>query len=136
MALGSVMQTALTGLSMAGQTVAVVANNLANARTPGFKASQTQTATQTPRTLGLGAAPTSSQGGTNPTQFGNGALAVQATTDTTPGPMLANGVEQSNTDVGESLIDLAVASDSFTANLAVIGVANEMLDELIHLGRA
>ncbi len=35
----SVTQTALTGISAAGSMMRVVANNLANSQTPGFKAS-------------------------------------------------------------------------------------------------
>lgn len=72
MGLGSVMQTALSGLSAAELTIGVTANNLANSQTAGFKASKPTFATQPPQTQSLGAAPSGSNGGSNPVQIGLG----------------------------------------------------------------
>ncbi len=57
MGLGSVMQTALSGISAAQLAVGVIANNLANSQTAGFKASRPNFATQPPQSQSLGAAP-------------------------------------------------------------------------------
>lgn len=72
MGLGSVMQTALSGISAAELAVGVIANNLANLQTAGFKASRPTFATQPPQTQSLGAAPSGSHGGSNPVQIGLG----------------------------------------------------------------
>jgi flagellar hook protein FlgE len=50
MGLGTVMQTALTGMNAAQVSIAMAANNIANQQTPGFKASRVELAT-------LGASP-------------------------------------------------------------------------------
>jgi len=72
MGLGSVLRTAQTAASAAEASIGVVANNLANLDTKGFKASRPNFTTQRPRTHGLGSALSGSNGGTNPTQVGNG----------------------------------------------------------------
>ena len=56
MGLGSVMQTALTGLHAASTSIQVAANNLANQQTPGFKASRPEFATLPPATGSSGVA--------------------------------------------------------------------------------
>ena len=85
MGLSSVMQTALTGISAAKSSVGVIANNLANANTPGFKQSRVALATQTPMTNALGAAPSATSGGTNPAQTGPGVSLAAIQTDFTQG---------------------------------------------------
>lgn len=54
MSLSSVMQTALTGMNAATTMVQVSANNLANARTPGFKAASVRLATAGPLAASAG----------------------------------------------------------------------------------
>ena len=49
---------------------------------------------------------------------------------------VGNGVvELSNTDVGQSLVDLILASDQFLANASVLDTADNLLGELVYLGR-
>lgn len=72
MGLGSVTQTAVSGVSAAQMAVQVIANNLANSQTVGFKASRPSFATQPAQTVSLGAAPSGANGGTNPIQIGTG----------------------------------------------------------------
>jgi len=74
MGLASALSTALTGLTAAETTIDVVGNNLANSNTVGFKSSEVAFASQFLQTLGLGSAPTSGSGGTNPRQTGLGTL--------------------------------------------------------------
>ncbi len=72
MGLSSVLSTAVTGLSSAETTIDVVGNNIANANTVGFKASDVVFSTQFLQTLSLGSAPSETNGGTNPRQTGLG----------------------------------------------------------------
>ncbi len=120
MGLSSVMQTALSGMAAAELTLGVVANNLANANTPGFKASSAASATQTPRTAGHGAAPSGSSGGSNPVQIGSGVRVAAVST---------------NTDLGQSLIDLSQASILFRANVEVLATGEGMYEQLTNLTR-
>ena len=74
MALGTVLQTALSGVSSAQFSVGVIANNLANLNTNGFKASSVSSSTQVSATRGMGSSPSDSSGGTNPLQTGLGVI--------------------------------------------------------------
>ena len=101
MGLGSVLRTARTGLSAAELVFDVVGNNLANARTAGFKASRAAFAAQTPRTESLGAAPSGSSGGGNPVQIGLGVRPAYASTSFSQGSIA----------VGSNPLDLALQGD-------------------------
>ena len=140
MSLASVLQTASSGMSAASLTVNVVSNNLANARTNGFKASRTSFATQTPQTFDAGSAPDASSGGTNPAQIGNGVRSGGIVTDNSQGSIVLSNtgeaIELSNTDVGQNLIDLALASQQFRVSTALFRTANSLLDELVDLTRS
>jgi len=103
MGLASALNTALTGLSASETTIDVVGNNLANANTVGFKASEVDFATQFLQTMSLGSAPTDTSGGTNPTQIGLGTMAVEIT------PNFSQGTIQ----VSSSTTDLAIQGDGF-----------------------
>ncbi len=72
MSLASAMNTALTGLSSSETQIDVIGNNLANANTLGFKASEVAFATQFLQTQSVGASPTATTGGLNPVQTGLG----------------------------------------------------------------
>jgi len=85
MALGSVLQTALSGMAAAETVLAVMANNMANARTPGFKAATPVFVTQQPQTESLGAAPDGTSGGANPVQVGTGVMVAGTSTDFSQG---------------------------------------------------
>ena len=149
MALGSVLQTALSGMAAAETLVAVIANNLANARTPGYKAASPLFTTQQPQTQSRGAAPDGSGGGGDPVQVGVGVMVAGMSADLSQGPiaiidpqnggagkLVPGGIELSNTDIAESLVDLKSATNLFRANLQVADTAGHLLDELIHLRRA
>ena len=51
------------------------------------------------------------------------------------GTILAGAIELSNTDVGRSLVDLIVASTNYRGNARVISSVQELVDELLLLGR-
>jgi flagellar hook protein FlgE len=135
MALVSAMQSALSGLSAAETSLSIIANNIANAQTAGFKASHAIYATQTPQTAGPGVSPSGLGGGGNPVQIGRGVSVVGLSTDTSPGELDPLGHESSNTDLAHSIIELGITSDYFRANLQTLDTSLEMLDELANLGR-
>ncbi|MBM3998538.1 MAG: flagellar hook-basal body complex protein [Planctomycetes bacterium] len=103
MGLASALTTALTGLTAAETQIDVVGNNLANSQTVGFKASTTVFSTQFLQTLGLGSAPTTTTGGTNPRQTGLGVQVAEVTPDFTQGTI----------EISSNPADLAVQGDGF-----------------------
>ncbi len=130
MSLGSVLQTALSGMSAAQLSVGVVANNLANSQTPGFKQSRPSFATQVPQTTGGGAAPSSNHGGPNsgrPVEGVAGGSGVAT--------MISGATELSNTDVAQNLVDLSQASTIFRANVQVLATGEGMFEALASLSR-
>ncbi len=81
MGLTSALNTSLNGLSLNETTIDVLGNNIANAGTNGFKASNVRFSTQLSRTLSVGTRPTEGFGGTNPMQVGLGAAVSVITRD-------------------------------------------------------
>ena len=51
------------------------------------------------------------------------------------GTVVSGAVEQSNTDISKSLIDLITASTQYRGNARVITAAQQLLDELLNLRR-
>ena len=103
MSLASAMSTALTGLSASETQINVIGNNLANANTVGFKASDVLFATQFLQTQSVGSAPTATNGGTNPQQQGLGVEVAQITPNFSQGTISA----------ANSPTDLAIQGDGF-----------------------
>ncbi len=103
MGLASALSTALTGLTAAETTIDVVGNNVANASTVGFKASEAIFATQFVQTQSLGSGPTPTSGGTNPRQIGLGAKVAEIKPDFTQGTV----------EVSTNPSDLAIQGDGF-----------------------
>jgi flagellar hook protein FlgE len=81
MGLGSVLNTALSGVSAAETWIDVTANNLANVNTDGFKASTVRFGTLAPQTRSAGSAPRERSGGSNPVQTGKGVQVSAITVD-------------------------------------------------------
>jgi flagellar hook protein FlgE len=103
MSLGSVLQIAVSGMSAATTSIRVASNNLANARTPGFKASRPIFATQPASTVSIGSAPSTSNGGANPVQIGIGVKVAGIETDFSQGSIAASS----------NPLDLALEGDGF-----------------------
>ncbi|MDX1962530.1 MAG: flagellar hook-basal body complex protein [Pirellulales bacterium] len=103
MGLASALNTALTGLNASETTIDVVGNNLANAGTVGFKASEANFATQFLQTRSLGSGPSDQSGGTNPRQIGLGVQVAEITPDFSQGTI----------QVSSSPSDLAIQGDGF-----------------------
>jgi flagellar hook protein FlgE len=90
MGLGTVMQTALTGINAATTTLQVTAHNLANSQTPGFKSSRVRLASQIPQTLSFGGPPGAGSAGVNPLQIGRGVLVAGTDVDWSPGHVVSS----------------------------------------------
>ena len=136
MSLSSVLQTVASGISAAEFSLGVIANNLANCQTPGFKAARVAFATQMPQTRSLGAAPTAHDGGSNPIQVGTGVFAAEVSTDFSQGSIALDSSPTSVAIEGDGLVDLMLSSTQFRANLEVLRTADDLLDDLMSLGRA
>ena len=103
MSLSSVLNTARTALSAAEMGMGVIANNLANVQTNGFKASRTVFTAGHPVTYGLGAAPSGRSGGTNPIQVGTGVQLAAISTDFRQGSLV----------LSSDPLDMAIEGDGF-----------------------
>ncbi|MBI9044899.1 MAG: flagellar hook protein FlgE [Anaerolineaceae bacterium] len=97
------MFTAINSLYSHQQYMDVVADNLANVNTPGYKSSYVSFQDQFTQTLSVGAGPTENLGGINPTQIGLGSVLG------TVSPKFTQGALQST---GRTL-DLAIQGDGF-----------------------
>ncbi len=88
--------TAISGMN-AGQTkISVVADNIANMNTIGFKASKVNFSDVYYNTASVGKAPSGNQGGTNPRQIGIGVKTASIARDFSSGTTLTTGL---NTDL-------------------------------------
>lgn len=103
MGLTSALNTSLNGLALNETKIDVLGNNIANAGTNGFKASNVLFHTQLSQTLSVGSSPTGNNGGTNPIQIGLGASTASIRKDFSQGSI-------SNTN---SPSDLAIQGDGF-----------------------
>jgi flagellar hook protein FlgE len=66
---------------------------------------------------------------------GSGSPAVGSPGSFGAGTVRAGAIELSNTDVGRSLVDLIVASTNYRGNAKVISSIQQLVDELLTLGR-
>ena len=103
MSLASAMSTALTGLNASETQIDVIGNNLANANTVGFKASDVVFANQFLQTQSVGSGPTDASGGSNPQQEGLGVEVAQITPNFSQGTISA----------ANSSTDMAIQGDGF-----------------------
>lgn len=103
MSLSSVLNTAHTALSAAEMAMDVIANNMANVQTDGFKASRTVFTSGTYATYGLGSAPNGRSGGTNPVQTGTGVQLAAVGKDFSQGAIALSA----------DPLDMAIEGDGF-----------------------
>ncbi|MCX6066479.1 MAG: flagellar hook protein FlgE [Chloroflexi bacterium] len=97
------MFTAISSLSLQQKYLDVVSNNLANANTTGFKASRVLAQDQFAQMMSPGSAPSTTQGGTNPTQVGLGVSLGYISSNFTQGILQSTGRN----------MDLGVQGDGF-----------------------
>ncbi|QOJ14264.1 MAG: flagellar hook-basal body complex protein [Planctomycetia bacterium] len=103
MGLTSALYTGLTGINVNQQRIDTIGNNIANVNTTAFKHSRTLFQTQFANTLSSGTAPSTTSGGTNPIQYGLGALVGSTHRIHTAGSIETTGVPT----------DVAVQGDGF-----------------------
>lgn len=103
MGLTSALNTSLNGLSLNETQINVLGNNISNAGTTGFKASNVSFQTQLAQSLSFGSAPSSTDGGTNPLQIGLGAEVASISADFSQGSITATSTPS----------DLAIQGDGF-----------------------
>ena len=86
------LYTSQTGLNGAQTKLNVVADNIANMNTVGFKQSRVNFADIYYNTISSGSAPSSNLGGINPRQIGTGVRAAEIIRDFTGGSSVATGI--------------------------------------------
>jgi flagellar hook protein FlgE len=97
------MFTAITALNLNQTFMDVIADNLANSNTQGYKQSNVSFQAQFSQLMQVGSAPASALGGTNPTQIGLGARLGYVSPDFTQGTMTATNRN----------LDLAIEGEGF-----------------------
>lgn len=76
-----------------------------------------------------------SGGGTYLEGVGSGPAQIVTPGDQGSGSLRAGAIELSNTDVGRNLVDLIVSSTNYRGNARVISSVQQLVDELLVLGR-
>jgi flagellar hook protein FlgE len=109
--MSQVFGIALSGMQAATTQLDVAANNIANADTPGYKASRADLVELS--TDGVGVAGISK--------------------DPAPGPLQPDGKEGSNVDLAGESINLTRAQILYSANAAVIKIGNRMTGTLLNM---
>jgi flagellar hook protein FlgE len=89
--------SAVSGLKGNQEMMDVIGNNIANVNTPGFKSSSVNFANLLSQTMKGASLPTSTTGGTNPIQIGQGTNVASVDTNFTGGSLQQTG---NNTDLG------------------------------------
>ncbi|KAA3648396.1 MAG: flagellar hook protein FlgE [Chloroflexi bacterium] len=107
------MFTAITSLNLHQTYMDVVADNLANANTPAYKASRITFKDQFAQTMSAGSAPTATLGGINPTQIGLGARLGGVTTTFSQGTMQSTGRLTDMAIQGDGLFIYSDATNTF-----------------------
>ena len=97
MALQRALDSGVTGMLNNQLSLDVVANNIANVNTPGFKGSRVSFANSLVQTTFAGSAPGTNIGGQNPQQVGLGVQTASIDIDMSQGALAATG---RNLDLG------------------------------------
>jgi flagellar hook protein FlgE len=97
------MFTAINSMYLNQQYLDVVADNLSNVNTPGFKSSFVRFKDQFAQTLSVGGAPSTSTGGVNPMQIGLGTNMGTVGKSFTQGALTSTGSD----------LDMAISGDGF-----------------------
>lgn len=92
MGLTSALYTGLSGLNANQFRIDTIGDNVANVNTTAFKASRSVFQTQFSQTFSAGSPPSTTSGGTNPTQIGLGSVLGSIQRSFTPGSIETTGV--------------------------------------------
>ena len=113
----SAIHTALSGLTAIGKQIEVIANNIANVNTDGFKKSKTEFV-----------------------EIPTGGVLPVVEKDDSSGPTVLRDtggnqtmVELSNVDLGEEMVQQIVAQHSFEANLQTLRAGDALLGSILDI---
>jgi flagellar hook protein FlgE len=109
----SSLSSAVSGLKGSQEMMDVIGNNIANVNTPGFKSSQVNFADLLSQSMRGASLPTSTAGGTNPIQIGQGVTAASVDTNFTGGSMQTTGVSTDLGIDGDGLFVLGSGSNQY-----------------------
>ncbi|MCX5769649.1 MAG: flagellar hook protein FlgE [Candidatus Hydrogenedentes bacterium] len=111
--MGSAMYTGVTGLLAHQRRMDVVANNIANVNTTGFRSARVQFQDLFSQTLQGGSGPVGNFGGTNPLQVGLGVGIGSIDTDFGQGPLFSTGVSSDLAIQGSGFFVVGLGSENF-----------------------
>jgi flagellar basal-body rod protein FlgC len=109
--MSGIFSIALSGMQAAQAQLAVGANNIANANTPGFKASRVDLV-----------------------ELSGGGVAVAGTqVDQTPGAIGPDGTQASNVDLASEMVGLIQDKTLYNANAMVVRTEDKMMGSLLDM---
>jgi flagellar hook protein FlgE len=128
MALTGALYTGVSGLSVNQTWLNVIGNNVANSNTTAFKAGRVQFKPQFYITDTEASAPTTSFGGTNPSQEGLGALLASIDKNFAPGAIQSTGQSSDMAIDGAGFFVVKGAAQAYTRNGAFsLNASNELV---------
>ena len=130
--MGASLLSGVSGLRSHQKMLDIVANNLANLNTPGFKASNVDFADLFSQTLDSGAASSGSVGGRNPIQLGMGVKATGISTNFEQGSLSATGRTLDVAIEGDGFFVLSDGAQSYYTRVGTFDVDSG--NKLVHLG--
>ena len=111
--MGSAMYTGVTGLLAHQRRMDVVANNIANVNTTGYRSARVQFQDLFSQTLQGGSGPVGNFGGTNPLQVGLGVGIGSIDTDFGQGPLFSTGVASDLAIQGSGFFVMGMGAENF-----------------------
>tara|TARA_R110001592_G_scaffold15556_4_gene67647 strand:- start:933 stop:2222 length:1290 start_codon:yes stop_codon:yes gene_type:complete len=121
--MGRALYTAVTGLKAQQTKLDVVANNIANVNTTGYRSSRVLFQDIFSQTLSGGSAPTATNGGTNPQQVGLGVQTASIDVNHNQGSLITTGINSDLAIQGngffvlsDGVTDVYTRDGSFTVN--------------------
>ncbi|HUW61490.1 MAG TPA: flagellar hook protein FlgE [Candidatus Bathyarchaeia archaeon] len=111
--MGSAMYTGVTGLLAHQRRMDVVANNIANVNTTGYRSARVQFQDLFSQTLQGGSGPVGNFGGTNPLQVGLGVGIGSIDTDFGQGPLFSTGVSSDLAIQGSGFFVVGLGGENF-----------------------
>lgn len=113
MASTQAMLAGMSGINAHARNLDVIANNIANTSTTGFKSSRMLFTNLFSRTMSEGSAPGDTSGGTNPTQFGYGVRVGGTQKNMNNGPIAATGDSHDLAIDGNGMFVVSRGADTY-----------------------
>ena len=132
MALQRALDSGVTGMLNNQLSLDVVANNIANVNTPGFKGSRVSFANSLVQTTFAGSAPGTNIGGQNPQQVGLGVQTTSIDIDMSQGALAATGRNLDLAVQGEGFFELTDGIRSLYTRVGSFDIDSN--NSLVHVG--